>query len=79
MIIIQKWKEHDLTPDLSQKGYPLKVNKRASRSICWKVMHKPFTTRGELQKNLQATNTEMSKDTIKIQARRHSWIVRKTP
>ena len=80
--IIRKWKEHGLTTDLPRKGRPCKVSERAARSIVRKVMHKPFTTRGELQKELQAAGTKASKDTISRTlhwVRLHSRTSRKTP
>ena len=45
-------------------------------------MHKPFTTRGELQKELQAAGTKVSKDRFSRTLHRvglHSRTLRKTP
>ena len=80
--IMRKWKEHGLTSDLPRKGRPRKVSERAARSTVRNVMHKPFTTRGELQKELQAAGTKVSKDKISRtlhRVRLHSRTPRKTP
>ena len=80
--IIQKWKGCGLVTNLPRKGRPRKLNERAERLITRKVLQKPFTTRSELQRDLQAAGAVVSQDTISRTLHRvglNSRSPRKTP
>ena len=58
--IIQRWERYGVVTNLTRKGRPRKLDERAERLITRKVMRKPFTTRAELQRDLQAANVHVS-------------------
>ena len=62
--IIQRWKRYGVFTNLPRKGRPRKLDERPERLITRKVMQKPFTTRAELQSDLQAADADVSQDTI---------------
>lgn len=80
--IIRKYKEYGITTNLPRKGRPRRLNDRSERLIQRKVLQKPFTTRTELQNDLQAAGIEVSKTTISRTLHRvglQSRSPRKTP
>ena len=80
--IILRWKRYGVITNLPRKGRPRKLDERAERLITRKVMQKPFTTREELQRHLQAADTHVSQDTIGRALHRvgiYSRSPRKTP
>jgi len=80
--IVRKWKKCGSTHDLQRTGRPLKISPRSSKWIARKVQQNPFTTRGELQKDLEKAGTSVSKDTISRNLNSkglHSRSPRKTP
>ena len=79
---IQRWKRYGVVTNLPRIGRPRKLDERAERLITRKAMQKPFTTRAELQRDLQAANVHVSQDTIGRALHRvgiYSRSPRKTP
>ena len=54
------WRRYQST----EKRRPRKLDERAERLVTRKVMQKPFRTRAELQRDLQAADADVSQDTI---------------
>ena len=53
------------TKNLPRSGRPRKINDVTARYIARKVKKEPFLTRAEIQRDLQKSDIEVSKDTIK--------------
>ena len=62
--IIWRWNQDGLATDLPWKEHSHRLSEWTARSICQDVIQNPLTTLGELQKDLLAAGTEVSKDTI---------------
>ena len=64
--IVRKWKATGgYTKNLPRSGRPRKINDVTARYIARKVKKEPFLTRAEIQRDLQKSDIEVSKDTIK--------------
>jgi transposase len=80
--IVCKWKIPGVTLNLHRTGRPRKVSSTAARHIARTVIKRPFTSPGELRRDLKEAGNDVSKDTGSRTLHRvglHSRSSRKTP
>lgn len=79
---VRRWKSFHLATSLPRSGRPPKISDRMARNIVRKAKNNPRLTRSELQKDLQASGTNVCKNTVRSVLRKRGFFSRsprKTP